>query len=71
MKRKNFQRTYWLTMIVLFLPFLFPVYQVANRATPIVMGLPFSFFWVCLWTFIIFIAVLLFYVFDPERKGAK
>lgn len=68
MKRRKLQRTYWLTMLILLFPFIFPVFEVANRATPIVLGLPFNFFWICLWTFITFIVVLIFYWLDPENR---
>jgi len=66
--RKRFQRIYWITMFVLFLPFVFPLFEVANRVTPIVLGLPFTFFWICLWTIITFLVILVFYWIDPDNK---
>ncbi|WP_156289382.1 hypothetical protein [Oceanobacillus salinisoli] len=68
MSRKKFQRAYWITVLLLLSSFIFPVFELANKPYPIIMGLPFSFFWVCLWTFIIFIAVIIFHFIDPDNK---
>lgn len=70
MKKHTLQRAYWITMLVLFFPFIFPLFQVANRPTPIILGLPFSLFWICLWMVIVFLTVLIFYWLDPDNtKG--
>jgi uncharacterized membrane protein len=68
MSKKGFQTLYIVIAIVTFLPLIFPVFEVANRATPIVLGLPFNFFWVVLWTVIAFVAVVILYFVDPENK---
>lgn len=44
MSKKKFTTIYILTVTIPFLLLIFPLYEIANRATPIIMGLPFSFF---------------------------
>lgn len=66
--KKRFQTVYLITICVLFLTVLFPVYQIANKPYPIILGLPFSFFWVVLWIVITFLIVLFFYFRDPDRE---
>jgi len=44
MKRHTFDKVYFTVTIALFLTVLFPVFQLGNKAFPIVFGLPFSFF---------------------------
>lgn len=68
MDKKKFQTVYFTTIIVLFLTVLFPVFQLGNKAEPIVFGLPFSFFWVVLWIVITFLIILGLYFRDPEKK---
>jgi uncharacterized membrane protein len=45
------------------------VFQLGNKAFPIVFGLPFSFFWVVMWAVVTFTAVLILYVLDPDKRG--
>ncbi|RYG73177.1 hypothetical protein EU245_07310 [Lentibacillus lipolyticus] len=71
MSKKKFQRAYWISMLFLLLPFIFPLFEVANRPIPLILGLPFSLFWVCLWTFITFFVILIFYFIDPERRKGR
>lgn len=47
--------------LVVFLMQVFPLYAIANHARPIVLGMPFSMFWVVLWIFIQFVGLLVFY----------
>lgn len=68
MDQKKFQTVYFTTIIVLFLTVLFPIFQLGNRAYPIILGLPFSFFWVVLWIVITFLIVLGLYFRDPDKK---
>jgi hypothetical protein len=58
-------------MVLTFLPLIFPLFSFANRPTPIVMGLPFNFFWVILWIVIAFVAVLILYMIDPDKKNGE
>ncbi|WP_199430149.1 DUF3311 domain-containing protein [Qaidamihabitans albus] len=57
----------WLTLAVVL---SFPVYAVANRVEPIVLGLPLALWWIVLWT--LAATVALFLVYRREyRKGAR
>jgi hypothetical protein len=67
MTKEKFQKVYLITTIIPFLMLVFPLYGIANRATPIVMGVPFSFFWVVLWIIIVFVAITVLYFKDPEN----
>lgn len=69
MSQRKFTTLYSIITIIPFLMLIFPLFEIGNRATPIVMGLPFSFFWVILWIVITFIALLILYRFDPEKDG--
>lgn len=69
LKRHTFDKVYFTVTIALFLTVLFPVFQLGNKAFPIVFGLPFSFFWVVMWSVVTFTAVLILYVLDPDKRG--
>lgn len=71
MSRKSFQTLFIIVSIGAFLPVIFPVFEIANTSTPIVLGLPFNFFWVVLWILIIFVAVVCLYFIDPDNKKDK
>lgn len=68
MTKKKFNILYIIVCVVPFLMLVFPFFEIANRATPIILGLPFSFFWVILWILITFTALVVLYFFDPELK---
>lgn len=68
MRRKTFRILFSLIALVCFLPLIFPVFEWANRAEPMIIGLPFNFFWVLLWMVITFICVLTLYFLDPDNK---
>lgn len=67
MTKKQFTWTYVLFSFFCFLMLVFPLFEIGNRATPIIMGLPFSFFWVILWIFITFAGLLVLYRLDPDK----
>jgi len=68
MSKRKFYTLYITISTIPFLMLVFPFFEVGNRATPIVMGLPFSFFWVILWIVITFVALIVLYSLDPENK---
>lgn len=68
MSRRKFNTLFIITGLIPFLMLIFPIFEIGNRATPIVLGLPFSFFWVILWIIITFIALLGLYFLDPEKE---
>lgn len=67
MSKRKFNTLYIVIGIVPFLMLVFPFFEIGNRATPIVMGLPFSFFWVILWIVITFVALIVLYFLDPDN----
>jgi hypothetical protein len=66
LSKVKFNSLYIAVGLIPFLMLVFPFFEIANRATPIVFGLPFSFFWVILWILITFIALVVLYRFDPD-----
>lgn len=68
MSKQKFTTLYVLFSVVPFLMLVFPLFEIGNRATPLVMGLPFSFFWVILWIVITFVALIVLYRMDPDNK---
>lgn len=71
LSRKKFNAIYIITVTIPFLLLIFPLYELANRATPIVMGLPFSFFFIILLIIITFAAILILYKIDPDNVGEE
>lgn len=67
MSKSMFTKIYCLSLIFPFLLLIFPLFSIGNRATPIIMGMPFSVFWVILWIIITFLIVLVLYRIDPDK----
>ena len=67
MSKSMFTKIYCLSLILPFLLLIFPLFSIGNRATPIIMGMPFSIFWVILWIIITFLIVLILYRIDPDK----
>lgn len=67
MTKRQFNSLYILVCVIPFLLLVFPFFEIGNRATPIVLGLPFSFFWVILWILVTFIALVILYRYDPDQ----
>ncbi len=60
---------FWvLFFTVVFLANIWPLYLVANSATPFVLGMPFSMFWIILWIVIGFIGLLVMYRSEYGEK---
>lgn len=68
MSKKKFNTIYIVIVTIPFLLLIFPLFELANRATPIIMGLPFSFFYIILLILLTFLGVLILYRFDPDHK---
>ncbi|PID22038.1 hypothetical protein CSV61_07435 [Sporosarcina sp. P3] len=68
MSKKKFNTIYIMIVTIPFLLLIFPLFELANRATPIVMGLPFSFFYIILLILLTFVGILILYRFDPDHK---
>ncbi|TMU85088.1 DUF3311 domain-containing protein [Bacillus sp. BHET2] len=67
MSKSKFTKIYCLSLILPFLLLVFPLFSLGNRATPMVMGMPFSVFWVIFWIIITFLIVLVLYRIDPDK----
>ncbi|PIC77058.1 MULTISPECIES: DUF3311 domain-containing protein [Sporosarcina] len=68
MSKKKFNTIYIVIVTIPFLLLIFPLFELANRATPIVMGLPFSFFYIILLILLTFLGIIILYRFDPDHK---
>lgn len=53
--------------VVLLLALTFPGYALANRVDPILLGMPFSMFWIVLWVVIGAVALLVVYFKDADK----
>lgn len=71
MTQRRFNTLYILICVATLLPVLFPIFEVANRSTPLILGIPFNFFWVILWIVLVFIGVSILYAIDPQRKNEE
>ncbi|MGR3764503.1 DUF3311 domain-containing protein [Rossellomorea sp. NS-SX7] len=67
MSKSTFTKLYCISLGIPFLLLIFPLFSIGNRATPVVMGMPFSVFWVILWIIITFLIVLALYRIDPDK----
>jgi hypothetical protein len=54
-------------IVLMLLVMMFPVYSIANSAKPIIMGLPFSMFWIVVWTLIEFVGVIGFLLYEYRQ----
>ncbi len=63
-KQKTVTQAYVAFLIVLFLAMTFPVYALANRVFPLVLGLPFGLFWIVLIEVIAFVVLCGFYRYE-------
>lgn len=53
--------------VVMLLAFTFPVFGVANRVEPIVLGMPFAMFWIATWIVLGAIALFVVYLRDARK----
>ncbi|WAH38815.1 DUF3311 domain-containing protein [Alicyclobacillus dauci] len=56
----------WLTLVPLIGLLIGVIF--ANRATPIVLGMPFLFFYVVLWLILTSVCMAIVYKFDPTNR---
>ncbi|UPK76261.1 DUF3311 domain-containing protein [Nocardioidaceae bacterium SCSIO 66511] len=71
MSQRSFRTLFVVICVITFVPVMFPVFELANSATPIVAGLPFGFFWVVLWVLIVAVCVAFLYRIDPDNQGEE
>ena len=67
-KRKKIDLLFILFSIFVLVLLIFPVYEVGNKINPIILGLPFSLFWIIACIIFQFIGILLFLFFDKNKK---
>lgn len=66
---KNVTKPYIVFLIVIFLVMTFPVYAIANRVQPLVLGMPFGLFWIVLMEVIAFFVLIGFYLYEHGGEG--
>ena len=71
MTKQKFVKIYFFSLLIPFLLLVFPLFTIANRETPFVIGLPFSVFWVIFWIIITFIIMLFLYRIDPDKDDKE
>lgn len=69
-RKRSVTRPYIVFTVVMFLLLIFPLYGVANRVFPLVLGMPFGLFWVVLMEAVAFIALCGFYCYE-YGKGVR
>lgn len=67
MTKKTFTKVYCFSLAIPLLLLVFPLFTLGNRSTPLVLGLPFSVFWVLFWIVMTFLIVLVLYRLDPDK----
>jgi len=62
------RQVFWfIYFVVVFLAQVWPVYTLANRVYPLVLGMPFSMFWVAMWIVLNFVGLVIMY--RQEQRG--
>ena len=54
--------------LVIALVMIFPIFGVANRVEPRVLGMPFSMFWVIFWIGIEFVILIVFFLSEEKKE---
>ncbi|OYD23946.1 hypothetical protein B6S09_10845 [Oceanimonas baumannii] len=57
-----------LYFLICTLAMVWPGALIANRIEPLVMGLPFFFFWYVLWVFLLFVGLIVTYSLESTGK---
>lgn len=69
--RKKLYTFFIIYFIICLLFQIFPLAEIANRATPIVWGMPFLMFWIVMWIIIEFIGLIVLYYLDVVKGGEE
>lgn len=67
-REKKITKPYIIFVVLLFLSMIFPVYGIANRVFPLMLGLPFGLFWIVLMEVIAFLVLCGFYRYEYGNK---
>ena len=65
-KRKKIDVLFVLFSLLILLLLIFPLYRYGNSATPLIMGLPFSLFWIVFCITFQFVGIVIFLVNDKD-----
>ena len=66
-KRNKIDTLFLLFSLLILLLLIFPVYHYVNNATPLVLGLPFSLFWIILCITFQFLGIIIFLINDRDN----
>lgn len=69
-RKRSVTKPYIIFTVVMFLLLIFPLFGVANRVFPLMLGMPFGLFWVVLLEALAFVALCGFYVYE-YGKGSR
>ena len=67
MEQNQINRWYVAFTCFILLMLIFPVFSIANSATPLIFGMPFTMIWVLFWIIVEFIGLLIFIKIDKEE----
>ncbi len=65
-KRKKIDILFVLFSVLILLLLIFPLYRYGNSATPLILGLPFSLFWIIFCITFQFVGIVIFLVNDKD-----
>ena len=66
---RNASKAFAVFTAVMVLVMIFPIYGFANKVEPMILGMPFSLFWIVAWIAVEFVGLLCFiaYEFSGDR----
>ena len=65
-KRKKIDIFFVLFSLLILLLLIFPLYRYGNSATPLILGLPFSLFWIVFCITFQFVGIVIFLINDKD-----
>ena len=67
-KSRQSSRWFIIFVVAIALVMIFPIFGLANRVEPRVLGMPFSMFWVVFWIGVEFIVLIAFFLNDEKKE---
>ena len=68
MSQNKINRNYIIFTCFILLMLIFPVFSIANKAEPLIFGMPFIMVWVLFWIMIEFLGLVIFIKIDKEEE---
>ena len=62
-------RWFIIFLVGIALVMIFPIFGLANRVEPRVLGMPFSMFWVIFWIGVEFFGLIAFFLLEDKRRS--